>query len=526
MESHKGASASRVLLCVATVVALGCQATPPGPESTEGPSSARPADGAEVEEPRGLRVTTPEATAGYVYFTPLLSGTTYLIDVDGAVVHTWESDYAPSGGVYLLDNGHLLRPARQPEVATFNGGGQGGRFQEFTWDGELVWDYLFASEKRLSHHDIAPLPNGNVLAIAWELKTKEEVLQAGRRPELVPEAGLWPDMVVELEPLPPDDARIVWEWHAWDHLIQAHDPDLANYGDPAGKLERIDVNCDAEAEQMDAEELEQLKALGYVSEETDEEDLRSDFFHTNAVHYNAELDQIILSTPRFNEVWVIDHSTTTEEARGSDGGRWGRGGDLLYRWGNPRVHGRGGEPDRRLFSQHDARWIPTGSPGAGNLIIFNNDKTGPDGDYSAVIEIQPPMSEPGRYVVSDDGLVGPNELAWSYEAPDRTSFHSSFISGARRLPNGHTLICSGAQGRFFEVTPAGEIVWEYWTLFSGKVRNPDGSPPHPVGEFGYAVFRATKIAPNHPALSGRELRPLDPQPAPIVSEDLEPEDDS
>ena len=416
-----------LLLSVATMAALGCRAAPPAPGSTTEDAAL------DVEEPRGLRVTTPEATAGYVYFSPLLSGTTYLIDV----------------------------------------------------------------------------------------KTKDEAVKAGRRPELVPEAGLWPDMVVELEPVPPDDARIVWEWHAWDHMIQNHDPDRDNYDDPAAHPGRIDINGDGEAQEMDAEELEQLKALGYVSEDTDEEDLRSDFFHTNAVDYNAELDQIVLSTPRFNEVWVIDHSTTTAEARGSEGGRWGRGGDLLYRWGNPRVHGRGGDEDQLLFAQHDSSWIPAGSPGAGNLTIFNNGKSGPEGDYSAIVEIEPPTSEPGRYVMGATGQVGPSELAWSYEAPDKTSFHSGFISGAQRLPNGHTIICSGAQGRFFEVTPAGEIVWEYWTPFSGNVRNPDGSPPHPIDMAGYAVFRATKIAPDHPALSGRKLRPLEPQPLPIEPTDLE-----
>ena len=91
-----------------------------------------------VDETRGLIRNTDRATPGYTMYGGLLSDTTYLIDDNGMVVHTWKSDYAPSGTAYLLDNGNILRAARQPEVEVFNGGGQGGRIQEITWDGEVV----------------------------------------------------------------------------------------------------------------------------------------------------------------------------------------------------------------------------------------------------------------------------------------------------------------------------------------------------------------------------------------------------
>ena len=144
-------------------------------------------------------------------------------------------------------------------------------------------------------------------------------------------------------------------------------------------------------------------------------------------------------------------------------------------------------------------------------MIFNNRFTG---DYSTVVEIAPPKDSDGHYLVPEEGPFGPADPVWMYEA--RNSFHSWFISGAHRLENGNTIICSGAQGRFFEVTPEGDIVWEYWTLFSGNVRNPDGSQPHPVQKDTYATFRATKLPPDHPAFAGRELTPLDPQPAPVA----------
>ena len=278
-----------------------------------------------ASEPRGLRINKPGVTPGYVLFTPLLSDTTYLIDTSGLVVHTWKSDFAPSSAVYLLDNGNLLRGAREPEVAAFRGGGQGGRLQEFTWEGELAWDFLFANEQHLTHHDVEPLPNGNLLAIAWEQKTAEEARRAGRLPERISEKGLWPGMVLEFERQPPSGARIVWQWHVWDHLIQNRDPSAANYGDPAKSPWRININGDREPMKMDPQQLKRLQALGYIPRNARRENLGSDMLHTNSIAYNPDLDQIVLSVPRFNEIWIIDHSTTREKAAGSSGGRWGRG---------------------------------------------------------------------------------------------------------------------------------------------------------------------------------------------------------
>ena len=518
--------ARRIIIPVVVVTTLGlmsCGRPAEEPaieaiETDEGEvADASPANGAEAV-PRGLRTKTPAAEDGYVYFAPLLSDTTYLINMDGQVVHTWKSDYAPSAWVYQLDNGDLLRGGREPDVPVFSGGGQGGRIQQFTWDGELVWDFSFANEDHLLHHDVAILPNGNLLALAWEPKTVEESGQAGRRPEMTPEAGVWPDMILEFEPQPPDNARIVWEWHMWDHTVQDYDESLANYGNPSDHPELVDINAGGEAPELSDEELARLRALGYVPPDTTQEDLSSDLMHTNAIFYNPHLDQIAISVHRYSEMWIIDHSTTTTEAAGRTGGRWERGGDLLYRWGNPSMYDRGDADDQQLFAQHDVRWISEGLPGAGHILVFNNNNPGPDGQHSAVVELEPPADDMGRYVIPETAPYGPTTPLWSYTAPDKTSFHSNFISGAQRLPNGHTLITSGAQGRFFEVTPEGEIVWEYATPYSGNVRLPDGSPPHPVGESTYAVFRATKVPVDHPALAGRNLAPLDPQPE-IVTPD-------
>ncbi len=442
---------------------------------------------------------------GFILYSPLLSTTTYLIDKQGQVVHTWQSDTPPGASVYLLDTGHLLRCGRQPDLPDFSAGGEGGRIQELTWEGELVWDFVYASSERRQHHDIEPLPSGNVLLIAWERKSTEEALQAGRRPELLSEAGLWPDSIVEVRPRRPEGGEIVWEWHLWDHLIQDYDPERDNFGSVAAHPELVDINGTRPPQPDSPTLLERLKALGYLAAGATARDRQADFTHTNSIAYNPRLDQIALSVPTFNEIWILDHGTTTEEAAGHVGGRAGRGGDLLYRWGNPRTYRRGTPEDQRLFGQHDARWVPVGYPGAGNLMVLDNGAGRPRGRFSRVLEIVPPVDRQGRYALDAGGRFGPQEAAWTYTAPDRESFFAEFISGAHRLPNGNTLISSGPKGRLFEVTAKGETVWTFDNPFSGDAPNPHGDPP-------FSLFRATLVAPEHRALAGRDLRPLDPQP--------------
>lgn len=442
---------------------------------------------------------------GYVLFAPLLSTTTFLIDRQGQVIRTWESDFPPGTAAYLLDNGHLLRSARQPDVPVFNAGGEGGRIQEFTWEGELVWDFVFASRDRLQHHDIEPLANGNVLLVAWERKSFDEAIDAGRRPDRLGQAGLWPDAVFEVRPRRPMAGEVVWEWHLWDHLIQDHDPRRRNYGRVADHPELVDVNGNGRAEPLTDEQLQRLRALGYIGGGTSVPDRDADFTHVNSIAYDPRLDQIALSVFGYNEIWIIDHGTTTREAAGHGGGRSGRGGDLLYRWGNPRTYRRGTVAQQRLFGQHDARWVPAGRPGGGNLMVFDNGIGRPAGRYSSVIEIVPPVDAQGRYTLGADGRYGPPEPAWEYPGPDGSPFFADFVSGAQRLPGGTTLICSGPQGRFFEVLPDGSIVWEYDNPYSGNAPNPHGDPPR-------SVFRAVHVPPDHPGLAGRDLAPLQPQP--------------
>ena len=373
----------------------------------------------------------------YTLFAPQSSMTTYLLNYDKEIVHQWESDYLPGHSAYLLENGNLLRTAYLGSNPIFLSGGMGGGVQELDWNGTIVWEFRYSSTTYLSHHDITRLPNGNILMIAWEVKTSTEAVAAGRNPNLVTMFGLWPDHVIEVEPTGPTSGAIVWEWHVWDHLVQDYDSSKANYGVVGDHPELVDINY------------AELTGSG------------SDWLHTNSIDYNEEFDQILLSVHNFNEIWVIDHSTTTAEAAGHTGGNSGKGGDLLYRWGNPRVYRVGTVNDQKLFGQHDARWIDAGCPGEGNILVFNNGYGRPGSRYSSVDEITPPVDSQGTYDYTHGLAYEPEEQVWIYTARNPTDFYAYMISGAQRLANGNTMICDGKKGIFFEVTNEKDTIWEY-----------------------------------------------------------------
>jgi Arylsulfotransferase (ASST) len=454
---------------------------------------------------KGVTVQKESAFTGYTLMSPLQDTTTYLLDMNGHPVHIWKSDMRPGNSVYLQPNGHLFRAARPKNNDIFHGGGEGGRIREYDWQGKQLWQLDWNDQSKLHHHDFEILPNGNVLLIAWEIKTHAEALAAGRDPDLLKEGDFWPDYLVEIKPTRPVGGKVVWQWHVWDHLVQDQFPDLPNYGNPAEFPGRAYINGDRATEALSAKERAQMAALGYMDAEPkgkaeagngapnggkaglgDESPKDGpakknppakrggeDWMHTNGIDYNPELDQIVISVRRFNEFWVIDHSTTTAEAASESGGRSGLGGSILYRWGNPRSYGRGDHDDQQLFGQHDAQWIEADLPGGGNFLVFNNSSAGKKKKFSSVLEIAAEQYDDREDAFDDDGRYKPARPSWSYSHPE--DFYSSFISGTQRLPNGNTLICQGAQGRVFEVTESGEIVWEYWNPYG------ESDPPEKAG---------------------------------------------
>lgn len=473
---------------------------------------------------RGVTVNKPGLASDMIMFVKPNSGSVYLMNRNGEIVHEWKSRYRVMGAAYVQDDGSIFINTHDPDRPVFHGGGAAGRIQHLDWNNRLLWDFEYATREYLHHHDFAVMPDGNVLLIAWEAKTMEEALQAGRKPEFTSPAGIWPDKIVEIKPTGKYDGEVVWEWHMWDHLIQDFDPEKDNYGIVANHPELLDVNAMArevefihpDSLEIERDSLEARKARGEANANRELYSNFCDVYHLNALNYNAELDQITFSSPALGEVYIIDHSTTSQEASGHSGGKSGRGGDFLYRWGNPANYQRGDSTMRRLFFQHDVRWIKKGQPGEGHLTIYNNNiPNGPDSaHYSAIYQLKTPILANGTYQIDDVQPFGPAEPAWVYVAPDTVSFWGSFISGAHRTKYGTTFINEGPRGRFIEVTEDHEIVWEFLNPFRGNATQLNGDPVDPA-PMAYSQFRATLIPADHPALAEKELMPLKKQPEPF-----------
>ena len=368
---------------------------------------------------------------GLTLISPRNSSDSYLIDIDFNVVKTWTGAFGPAEIAYLLPGGSLLRPTADTS-ATWGAGGAGGRIQTIDTHNNIVWDFFASDSLYLQHHDVEPMPNGNVLVVTWERKTAAEARAAGR--QKVPAGKIWPTAIFEYEQDGLYGANVVWEWHLWDHLIQDADSTKDKYGVLADHPELLDINYPPAR--------------------------NGSFDHANALAYNPVLDQIVFSGRSTSEVYVIDHSTTTEEAAGHTGGNSGKGGGILYRWGNPQVYDRGGPADRAMFGVHGVVWVDCGLPGEGNILIFNNgNRPGSANDNSSVVEIVLPIDANGHYHISPGQSFEPVTPVWIFEDPGR--FYSKNKGGAWRMPNGNTLICEANDNHIFEVTVAGQRVWAY-----------------------------------------------------------------
>ncbi len=424
----------------------------------------------------GVILNTANSLNGYTLFA--VHNETYLINNCGEVVNQWTSKYSGKS-VYLLENGNLLRAAEILNPGNIIIPGIGGRIELFDWAGNLLWEYNYSTTIASQHHDIFPMPNGNVLMLAATIINEAEAIQMGRKLLTPPFMQLYNEQILELKPKNSNDADIVWEWNFKDHLIQDFDKTKDNYGVISGNPQRLDVNF-----------------LGTTSG-------GANWLHINSMQYNAELDQIILSSRHMNEIYIIDHSTTTAEAATGSGGTYQKGGDILYRWGNPIVYGQGRIDDQLLFGQHTPYWIEEGYVDAGKIMLFNNGTYRSPG-YSEIFVITPPTTSPGEYAYSADNSYGPDEPDHIYTSPIPTDFYSEFVSSAQRLPNGNTLICEGKPGHFFEINAEGNIVWEYINPVGASEILSQGDIPESTSNI---VFRAKKYVEDYAAFVGKDITP-------------------
>jgi hypothetical protein len=369
-----------------------------------------------------LLVSHSQQWGEYTLYSVQNSSAASLIDTNGTTYHSWTfSSNAKTGySTYMMPGGTIVRTVSH-QGNSFNGGGSTGQVQKVDWTSNVIWDYVCSTTTYCAHHDIHPMPNGNVLIIAWESKSASQSTQAGSRYSHI----MWPDEILEVEPSGTNGGNIVWEWHAWDHLVQDYDASKDNYGVVADHPELLDINYGN-------------------SQQT------KDWMHVNGIDYNEELDQIVFSSHFLNELYVIDHSTTSAEAAGHTGGNSGKGGDFLYRWGNPVAYDASGTNIFHVV--HDAHWVPPGCPNANYLVGFNNN--GISNNQSSIDLISPPY-DGYNYLHTPGFAYAPS----TYTLRHSCNGHTNSEGGSQQLPNGNMLVCVSQAGYIYEVDSNNTLLW-------------------------------------------------------------------
>lgn len=429
--------------------------------------------------PTGVtRYDPARAWNGYVLFSGQ-DKQTHLIDMNGNEVHGWAQEGFPpvllapaqAGGA----RGHvLLQLARVPGVQAVGNGTGNAAIGELDWDGNVVWRWGAAAQQAYGgtgttttagtkgaaqqHHDWERLANGNTLV----LTNLAHPVKGFTSPQVLD------DVLVEVDP----QGKTVWRWTASEHLNE--------FGFSTAALARLRAAVPHDG------------------------GTAVDYFHTNSARVlgpnkwfdggdaRFHPDNVIISSRQSNIVAIIDKKS----------------GKVVWRLG-PDFAPAGKvslpRPVDQLIGQHDPHLIAPGLPGAGNLLVFDNQG-----------EAGYPIVSPGIFPHSRVLEIDPvkKEVVWEYTAVDsqqtQWSFYSAFISSARRLPNGNTLIDEGMNGRLFQVTRDGAIVWEYVSPFYGD---------SPVGGSGRQVrtnwvYRAQPVPYDWaPDGTPRSERPLDPAPA-------------
>jgi hypothetical protein len=352
---------------------------------------------------------------------PQNSTTVTLIDTNNNVIKTWTGLTGQTAySCYLMPGGYLWRSVKTSN-SSFSGGGLAGRVQKVDWNGNILFDYTISDANQISHHDFCPMDNGDVLLIVYDKKTAAQMTAAGATSNTARQL----EKIVQLHPTGTTTATIVWQWNLYDHLCQNANSSAANY---VSSL----VNNP------------QLFNVNYK--------VANDWWHMNGIDYNAALDQIVVSSHNMNEHFVIDHSTTTAQAATHTGGNSGKGGDFLYRWGNPSSYGATGTT---IFNvTHDAHWIPADCPNAGWLVGMNN--KGVSSSQSSIDMYQPTWNG-STYTLTP----GQAYLPSTYNYRHACKGYTNNMGNSQQLPNGNMLVCLSTAGKIYEVTANGDSIWGY-----------------------------------------------------------------
>jgi hypothetical protein len=371
----------------------------------------------------------------YTLYSTLNATTTYLVDLESNNFHTWShsSSYKNGYSCYLIEGDTLLR-SYVVSGSSINGAGATGGLQKLTWDGDIAWSWTYSSSTYRLHHDICYLPNGNVLAICYDKRTSTEMTQAGSDDP----QSILSEKIIEVKPTGATTGEIVWEWYAWDHKCQDYNESKDDYVTSiVDNPQLLNINYGVSSSGPP-----KGPPIG-----------DADWLHMNGIDYNAELDQITFSSHNLNEIYVIDHSTTTAQAAGHTGGNSGMGGDLLYRWGNPEAYEASGSANFDVV--HDAHWVSADHPDYGGCLVGFNNEGGSSG--KAAIDIIAPPVNGYNYDLTSGQAYGPATYTHRYNS----SYTSNGQSSSDQFPNGNMLLCVVGTGAtyMYEINSAGTSIW-------------------------------------------------------------------
>jgi len=395
--------------------------------------------------PTGTTIYEPDkAWSGYVIFGLPSNQGTLLIDMNGNEVRRWEGIDAGPGPARILPGGFVI-------------GATGPRrpFQEALalvqqdWDGNEVWRFD-RLEKALFKKDAEDENDeGELLWAArqhhdWQREgdpvgyysPSSEPQTAGGRTLLlahksvvnlqVSDKQLGDDYVYEVS----WDGDILWDWLASDHVDE-----FGLSEDARNVIHR----AEGFNEQRGSYDWLHINAMAYVGP--------NQWFDSGDERFNPE--NIMLSIRRPNVIAIVDRS-----------------GAVVWRMGPDYRMSEAWSEIGQMIGHHHPHIIPKGLPGAGNLLVFDN---GGESGYGYANPAAPNGVRSVRRHSSRVLEINPVtfEKVWEYSVPGGQSFRffSHYVSAAQRLPNGNTMITEGADGRVFEVTSEGDIVWEYVSPF-------------------------------------------------------------
>ncbi|MEP0132471.1 MAG: aryl-sulfate sulfotransferase [Eudoraea sp.] len=415
---------SLILLIFLAFVVLSCKnddsfniepETTEDPDSTDDSNSGEDEDTAAVFDGSTDFINPDLVFDSYILVNDANSNRAFLIDKNANLLFEWPLGNNIGNDVFLLPDNRLLA-ILEADTPLITFGGKGGKIQFIQKDGTIDWNFDYSTEDYITHHDVELLPNGNIIALVWERMPVQVAIVNGS----VHNRDIYTEAIIEIDP---KTDQIVWEWHSWDHLVQDYDDTKENFGIISDNPQLINFN--------------------YTQQQED-----GDIMHSNGIAYDEVNDLIFMSVNFFHEVWVIDHSTNTMEATSSTGGNYEKGGDLVYRFGNPTAYNNS-MGDRLFYNNHFPNLIDTEVSGQKNMLIFVNNMN--NTEQSVVYELQ----FPNIFELLPNTNNEP-EIVWSFTDPE---LYSPKVSGAVTLPNGNRLITEGDFG-FWEVTEGGEVVWK------------------------------------------------------------------